>query len=144
MERSLDYKGKNDVVAAGLQVREFRVEARFYAFLDLLREPGIPRAGEHAVQRGETVQQRTAHFCGVLAGIVEKFVQTLYFGKNIVDHLVLHLVGEGVDVRVMKIERRLVDLCLVAQFVDCDLFYRFFPAKLQKSGFDRSTGFLNS
>ena len=42
MERSLDYKGKNDVVAAALQVREFRVEARFYAFLDLLREPGIP------------------------------------------------------------------------------------------------------
>jgi len=44
----------------------------------------------------------------------------------------------------MKIERRLVDLGELRQFGHGDLFYRFFPAKLQKSGFDRSTGFLNS
>ncbi len=109
-------------------------------------EQPLPGAGEeHAdlgLMRGEGAEHLPRKPLGALAHIAGGQAGQAFHHR--VHHLVLHGVGQRIDILIMGVECGFIDAGTVAQLLDTDLFHRLFAAQLHKGLLDGALGLFNA
>ena len=92
--------------------------------------------------RGEGAEHLPRKPLGTLAHIAGGQAGQAFHHR--VHHLVLHGVGQRIDILIMGVECGFIDAGAVAQLLDTDLLHRFFAAQLHKGFFDGALGLFNA
>ena len=121
-------------------------DALAHGLLHPVDEQPLPGAGEeHAdlgLMRGEGAEHLPRKPLGALAHIAGGQAGQAFHHR--VHHLVLHGVGQRIDILIMGVECGFIDAGTVAQLLDTDLFHRLFAAQLHKGLLDGALGLFNA